>query len=881
MEFFLMRTQPLAPYYQLLCSLICAAMIVSADVATADHLPRVTQGLLALYTFEENAGTDIRDQSSNGEQLDLTIDDSRGIHWNEDSLMIRSSTTIRSKKPPTTIVNRIQKSKSLTIETWLTPANTSQSGPARIVSLSANPSQRNLTIGQEKDTYDVRLRTSKRDQNGMPSTSTPKDTAQRKLSHVVFTRSPQGAAAIYVDGKEVTRQNIPGDFGNWDNNFSLVIANEATGDRPWLGELHLVAIYDRALPAEEVRQNFQAGPQLSQPEPPTPEMLSAQKFETEIAPLLTRHCLECHDSAIRKGDLDLSKRVAALKGGESGHAIEPGHSDDSLLWQLVNSNDMPKDRAPLSDEEKSVLKDWLDGGAVFSIEQIDPAIYAHGTGETNVWIQRLTRSEYITTVRSAVGVEISEEANQLLPSELRADGFSNTAYNLNVDLKHVEAYARLAEIIVQKMNVLDFAAKFSKSRKLSTDDTMREHVAAMGKRLFRGPLDEREVNAYSGIATTVASAGGDFEQAMTVIVEAMLQSPRFIYRIESQYAGSGKRPVGPYELASRMSYIIWGGPPDEELFRAAESGELGSESHLRSQIARMLKHDQARARSLEFVADWLNLGRLKNMQPNSDRFPNWSPQLAEDMRQESLDFFDEIVWEQNRPLFDLLNAQVTFATPQLAQHYGFEPVGESISRYDLSQIPERGGLLTHASVLTIGGDDASMVSRGLFVLHDLLRGTINAPPPCVNTTPPPAKAGLSQRGIAEQRIADVKCGVCHVRFEPLAFGLEKFDGIGAFHDQDRFGNTLRDDGEILFPGEATPVKYQSSAELMQLLAKSERVRESLTWKVTQFSLGRPLTASDAIEVASIHESAQHAGGTYPSLITAIVLSDLVQMTGTH
>ena len=214
----------------------------------------------------------------------------------------------------------------------------------------------------------------------------------------------------------------------------------------------------------------------------------------------------------------------------------------------------------------------------------------------------------------------------------------------------------------------------------------------------------------------------------------------------------------------------------------------------------------------------------------------------------------------------------------MARFYGLKPLGKGVAKYDLKSVPSRGGLLTQGSVLTIGGDDASMVARGLFVLHDLLRGTVNAPPPCVNTTPPPTKSGLTMRGIAEARIANRKCGVCHARFEPLAFGLEKFDGVGAFHQRDRHGNQLREDGEILFPGRAKPAPYKTSAELMDLLAESDRVRESFTWKVTQFALGRPLVAADAPVVAAIHQAAQQNGGAYSSLITAIVLSDLVQNT---
>jgi hypothetical protein len=147
--------------------------------------------------------------------------------------------------------------------------------------------------------------------------------------------------------------------------------------------------------------------------------------------------------------------------------------------------------------------------------------------------------------------------------------------------------------------------------------------------------------------------------------------------------------------------------------------------------------------------------------------------------------------------------------------------------------------------------------------------------------PPPTKEGLTQRLIAESRIADKNCGGCHARFEPLAFGLEKFDGIGVWRNKDEHGNTLRDDGEILFPGTAKPVRYQSTAELMNLLAGSDRVKESLTWKVTQFAVGRPLTALDVPALKQIHQTAEKNGGTYAAVITAVVTSDLVLKTRTE
>ena len=355
----------------------------------------------------------------------------------------------------------------------------------------------------------------------------------------------------------------------------------------------------------------------------------------------------------------------------------------------------------------------------------------------------------------------------------------------------------------------------------------------------------------------------------------MLQSPRFIYRMENQQAGGR---VSDAELAVRLSFLLWGAPPDEALNAAADKGQLGNASQLRAQVERMLKDPRAVERSVQFASEWLNLDSLANLRPDKQHFPNWNPALAGDMRAETIAFFKEIVWKQNRPLSNLLNAQFTHLTPRLAKHYGLPAIakGKGPQRYDLTKVPARGGLLTQGSILTRGGDDASMVTRGLFVMHDLLRGVVKDPPPCVDTTPVASQPGLSQRSIAEKRIANANCGGCHSKFEPLAFGLERFDGLGSYFEKDNHGNRLREDGQILFPGEAKPIAYRTSGELMNHLAASDRVRQSITWKLTQYALGRPLGASDARAVQAIHQAGWQNTGTYANLITAIALSDLFQ-----
>ena len=840
---------------------------------------RTTSGLQVVYDFHSSEGRNVEDRSRVGPPVTLQVSDENAVTRREGTLDVTAPVLIASDEPAQKLNTSIPSTGEVTVEVWIRPAKIDQSGPARIVTISQDPNGRNITLGQDGDKYDVRLRTTDTNANGIPSLSSPPGSLTTDLTHVVYTHDRSGRTRIYINGEQVAEAEIGGSLSNWDGSYRLALANEFSGDRPWLGTYRLVAIYNRDLLPHEVERHFQLGPEAAH----ASKLADArtQLFNNEIAPLLTRKCLECHDSYAKAGGLDLSRKKAALAGGESGKAIAPGSAADSLLWEMVASGEMPQDRPPLSDEEKASLRAWIDGGAQWSTDFIDPAVYLYDRPRGQVWLQRLTVPEYIETVRSAVGVDIDEEARKILPPDLRADGFSNTAYNLNVDLGHVEAYAELAEIIVGRMDVLEFAARFSESRSLSTDDTMRDFVAAMGKWLLRGPLNEREVTNYSGIATTVASAGGDFEEAASGIIEAMLQSPRFLYRFEDQRGDGTAWPVGDYELASRLSYILWGAPPDEELMRAADEGRLTDPNELAQQVERMLQDARAVSRSLQFATEWLDLDRLSSLSPDRNRFPDWDDDLASDMRSETLAFFEEVVWTQKRPMADLLNAQVTFATPRLATHYGLEPQGDGLTRYDLASIPSRGGLLTQGSTLTIGGDEASMVARGLFVLHDLMRGVVRDPPACVDTTPVPTEPGLSQRAIAEQRLANVACGGCHSKFEPYAFGLERFNGLGAYREIDEHGNKLLENGVVLIPGAEQTSRYESISELMDLLARSDRVSRSITWKVTQFALGRPLTAADAGEVDRIHETASADGGTYPALLKAIVMSDLVRMKQTE
>ena len=845
---------------------------------------RLNDGLLALYDFRLVKGELVRDRSGVGQALDLRIEAPGNVRRFEGGLEVRDGTLIRSAKPASKISNAVRRSGAITLEAWVRPGNKKQEGPARIVTISGNSSNRNITLGQEGDRYDARFRTTETSNNGLPSLTSKSGSLNLKLTHIVYTRNKAGQAEIYLNGKLNKSKSLSGNVAAWDASYRFGLANELTLGRPWLGTYHLVAVYGRDLTANEVLNNYKAGLDVKGAQISLVTSRETEKerfFDEEIVPILSRHCLECHDTATRKGKLDLSKKTKAFALSNGDRAIVPWKSAESLIWEVIESDDMPDEREPLSIKEKQLLRKWIDDGAVWTTEEIDPLAHTFDRRATENWVRRLSVSEYINSVKSVVGVDIGKEARNLLPPDIRADGFSNTAYNLKVDLKHVEAYSTLAALIVDKMSVRSFIDRYNK-RLDTTDNSMRRFISKMGRDFLRGDLNSSEVAAFRGITTTVTSTGGTLEEGVGLVLEAMLQSPRFIYRVENQRGDGDFWPVSEYELATRMSYIIWGAAPDKTLLELAESGDLFSPDVMSEQIDRMLEDPRTVKRSIEFANEWLNLNRLTNMSPNPKRFPGWSRELALDMKAESLAFFEEVIWKRKRPLAALLDANVTFATSRLAKHYGLSPVkGEGMARYDLSDVPERGGLLTQGSMLTIGGDEASMVTRGLFVLHDLLRSGVKDPPPCVDTTPVPTKLGLTQRSIAEARVANKSCGGCHGKFEPLAYGLEMFDGIGAFHKKDEHGNKLREDGEILFPSIAKSVSYKTSAELMNLLSRSDRVSQCLTWKVAQFALGRPLGQPDALALDKIHQEAQKGGGTYASVIRAIVKSDLVQKTQTE
>jgi hypothetical protein len=487
--------------------------------------------------------------------------------------------------------------------------------------------------------------------------------------------------------------------------------------------------------------------------------------------------------------------------------------------------------------------------------------------------RRLTVSEYGNAVQAALGVDIHTEATASIPADLRADGFSNTAGSLIVTLDHVQGYDALAQSVVAQLDMSSVVTMYTSCTDF-TEPCERELITRMGMVLYRSTVQAPESDALMPLFGVVQAEGESFDVAAGLVLEAMLQSPRFIYRLETEVADESTRDLDGFEMASRLSFLLWGAPPDDALFNAADGDALRTDEQIAAQIDRMLADPRARETSRRYLRDWLNLDRLDNLTRDATLFPNWDPQLALDMKAETLSFFEHLVWDENRALADLFNAQLSFVTPALAAHYGVD--ADADGKADLSSVSERGGLLTQGALLTVGGNTASMVARGQYVLENVLCGKIGSPPPGIDTTPPETEPGKSQRSYSEERVNNPSCGGCHSQMEPLVWGLERYDATGAYKLTDNFDNDLVEDGAITFPVSGEVANYESASELMNLLANSPEMLSCFGEKSTQFAIGRPLSpgsvADDKCTLDAVNKHLEASAGTYRDIIIAIALS---------
>ncbi len=397
-------------------------------------------------------------------------------------------------------------------------------------------------------------------------------------------------------------------------------------------------------------------------------------------------------------------------------------------------------------------------------------------------------------------------------------------------------------------------------------------VANLAHHAWRRPVTKTETASLLKFVAMAKANGQSTEQGIQLALQAMLVSPHFLFRIEhdaNPLDAAKAHAVTDLELASRLSYFLWSSMPDQELLALAEAGKLRAADTLDAQVKRMLADSRSSALADNFAGQWLELRNLDVVKPDPQKFPDWSPELRDAMKQETRLFFDSMLRE-NRPLGEFLDARYTFLNERLAKHYGIAGVqGPDFRKVELAT-PQRGGILSHASVLTVSSypTRTSVVIRGKYILNNILGSPPPPPPPDV---PPLDEAAVgasaSLRQQMEKHRADAMCASCHNKMDPLGFGLENYDGIGKWRTMD--GKFSVDSSGALPNGNTFSTPGEMRTVLKSQLPQFSRC---LVEKLLTYSLGRGLGSYDRRTLDEIDRKLAANGYGFQRLIYEIVRS---------
>jgi hypothetical protein len=485
---------------------------------------------------------------------------------------------------------------------------------------------------------------------------------------------------------------------------------------------------------------------------------------------------------------------------------------------------------------------------------------------------RLTDRQYLNVVADLFGVDVSADAIGM-PLDPKLEGFRNAASSLLPSDIRIEGYATLAQAVTAK---IDWGQQLARLGVCAdpVDRCRRDLLTVMGRRLFRRPLTDEQRARFSTVFDAVAKDGDPFPVAASLVVEAMLQSPEFLYRLER-----GLGDVDDFELATRLAFLLWNSAPDDPLLDAANRSGLSAPSALHAQVSRMLADPRAHRALRDYVDDWLDVDKLLRTSRDPSLFPQFTGALAADMREEIHRLFERVVWQDDADLVDVLRAERTVVTPALAALYGLPAQPGGFVEQDLSQVPARSGLLTQAGILTltsVGGPGSSIVDRGVFVLGKLLCRTTPEPPSNVPELPP-ADSGKSERDRLAQHRVDPACGACHSQFDPLGVAFEAYDAIGTLRTRDEAGNRLTGAGSLTVGGQEVP--FTNIHEFVAALTRSSDVGACLARKVVQYALARPLRDDDAPVVTDLSARFAAGGHRYQGLLGALAEGPWMRRAG--
>ena len=558
---------------------------------------------------------------------------------------------------------------------------------------------------------------------------------------------------------------------------------------------------------------------------------------------IKRYCLECHSGEQPKASLDLSRFDSMDK------ILSEALLRDDILIRLSQSDMPPKEADLPTLNERSEFLNWVESS-------LQKAACQSGPHAGPAVLRRLNRAEYSASVRDLLDIHF--DAGEALPSDgSGGEGFDNASETLFISPIHAEKYMDAARVAVEYA----FADPRSLRRflvaepdeKTSPEVAARRVIEDFLPRAFRRSIPESEILEYLALFHAAYKADPSFMVAIRLTLQAVLISPKFLFIAEEPNFDSKPHKVTDHELASRLSYFLWGSLPDDELLKAADEGNLSDSRILQEQFKRMLGSQNSRKVrnfSQNFVEQWLGTRALGREFKPDKSIRGYDSELEGGMKYEPVFFFHEILTE-NRSLLDLLKADYTYVNRRLARHYRIKgEFREQPKRVQLTDENRRGGLLSMAAVLAVSSypHRTSPVLRGKWILETILGDPPPPPPPNVPELEESASSVSSEslRQRLELHRQNVACAQCHDRIDPLGFGLENYGVLGRWRDKYE-GHTV--DARGALPDGTT---FSGPAELkLALLGRKDQFVRHLTKKMLGYALGRGLTYYDYCAVNSI------------------------------
>jgi len=584
-------------------------------------------------------------------------------------------------------------------------------------------------------------------------------------------------------------------------------------------------------------------------------------FRDQVTPFVRTYCLNCHGNRKSKGGVNFEPALKA-----------PGNAAFSQRWKQalanVKAHDMPPEdteKQP-TDAERQTFLNWI--GQIKFLSPKDPGPFV---------IRRLTKAEYGNTLHDLFGVDPAVARG--LPDEVFGEGYLNTLSPLQS-----EQYLGIANEVVDRIVAPADAPPTALQQRLFGEPpapgadaraAARTVARSLARDAYRRPPTEAELDVLVGVFDLGRDHHLAYPAALGLMLKAVLVSPQFLFITPATEIAAGRTivPLDDYQLASRLSYLLWATLPDAELAGLADRGTLHEPAILQAQVRRLLLDPRSRALFDGFGAQWLGVGELAGKTFDPVKFPQMTGELRSAMYDEARLFFDSIVRE-NRSVVGFVDSDYTFLNETLAKIYGLEKTvtGPAMRRVQLTDA-NRGGILGMPGILatTSFPHRTSAVKRGVWVLEQVLGEHVPPAPPNVPALEKQNNAqvaNLTLRQRTELHRTDSVCTNCHKILDPIGFGLENFDAIGRWRDQDDTGGAIDAAGEI--PGGK---RFSSPQELKVIIAaRQEELARNLTVKLLAYALCRQLEGYDEIVVDRLVETIAKDGYRMQSLITAIVTS---------